>query len=148
MAQVNMPQAGGQSRGSKDTGTIFQLGGAIIGGIYGGPAGAVAGAGVGGAAAGLLESKDAGSAVSSGVQVGAGVQGMRQNSQMSLAEGAKQPGASPAMKRRLDTVSSDPLDALLQAESAAATLPESTRQRILPNLVQARMLEQRKRGTV
>ena len=136
MAQVNVPQMGGPSRGSQDTKMVFQLGGAILGGLAGGVPGAVAGAQAGGAAAGLVEAKSAGEAVNSGIGVASGAQGFAN----------KPAGTSPAMKRRLDTIQTDNLETLQAAEGAAATLPESTRQRILPNLVQARMLEQRKRG--
>lgn len=138
--QVIRPQMGGKTKAQQDQSTIFSLGGAVIGGVFGGAGGAIAGAGAGQAASNLLDAKSSGEALGAGLGVAQGAQGVADRTVQA------QPGASPAMQRRLDALGTDELQALQQAESAAAVLPEDQRQRILPTLTQARLLEQRKRG--
>lgn len=98
-----------------------------IGGAAFGPGGALAGAGAG-AALGKL--------------AGDIVDPVKER----VVERQPQGGTSSALSRRREELERDDLSALEKAEQAAATLPESQRQQVLPTIAQARLLEQRKRG--
>lgn len=104
-------------RKSQGLGEIGMIGGAIVGGLVGGPGGAVTGAQVGGAAGGMMSQQ-------------------KQTPQLEAS----------AMSRRRQELETDKLDALRNAEVAAAQLPEDQRQAVLPVLTQARLREQQTRG--
>lgn len=123
MAQVIRPQT------KSDLGEVLTLGGAIAGGVLGsagGPAGAAGGAalggGLGGMASNMLEPP---------------------KPQESPLQGG---GESAAMLRRQQQMSQDSLGTLKAAEAQLPNLPESLRQQYAPAIVQARMMEQQKRG--
>ena len=147
MAQIMQIQANGDTASKRDEKALFQIGGAIIGGFVGGPPGAIAGASAGGAANDFIGSKDAGGAVGSAANFGSAAQGVQSTG---TAGGKAGLGLSQteAMSRRRDDLQTDKLTALREAEAATSTLPEQQRQRLLPTLTQARMLEQQKRGMV
>lgn len=130
MPQIIQPQG----NNSRNDNIIFQLGGAVIGGIAGykggGPGGALKGASVGAAA---------------GNQAGNMFSQMNQNGDSGVSAQVPTNSAS-AMQRRQQELETDNLTALREAEVAAAQLPEQQRQRIVPTLAQARIMEQRRRG--
>lgn len=119
MAQVIRPQ-----KPSGGLGEVLGIGGAVIGGIMGGGApGAAAGAGVGQTAGNMLEPPEA----------------PQQPVNSSLSE-------ANAMKRRQEQLATDNLAVLKQAEASLPSLPEDMRQQYSPAIIQARMLEQQRRG--
>lgn len=118
MAEVLMPQ----KKQSNGLNRALTIGGAALGGIYGGGfSGAMAGAQAGQMAGGLI--------------------GSNQPQQ-------QQGVPNSAMQRRLQMQQTDNLATLRDAEAATATLPEKLRQEYMPPIVQARMLEERRRGMV
>lgn len=108
----------------KGNGELFQIGGAIAGGIVGGPAGAMTGYSLGGALGGM------------------------ENQSNKQAQGTQQSGQSDAMMRRQQQMAQDNLQVLKNAEASLPTLPEELRQQYAPAIVQARMMEEQKRGLV
>jgi len=151
MAQVMTIQPDPNTASKRDQKALFQIGGAIIGGIVGkSPQAAVAGAAAGGAVSDFAGSKDAGGAVGSAVNFGSAAGSVGGGSSGGAAAPAGGLGLtqSEAMARRRDELQTDKLTALREAEAATSTLPEQQRQRLLPTLTQARMLEQQKRGMV
>lgn len=119
MAQVIKVQK--PDSGTKD---VLTIGGGVAGGIVGsGSPGAIgAGAGAGSTAGNFLDPT--------------------QPPAPTLSGG----GEASAMARRLQAASQDNLATLKQAEATLPQLPEALRQAYAPAIVQARMLEQQKRG--
>ena len=119
MAQVIRPQP----QNNNGLNEILPIAGAVVGGIYGGPQGAVAGAGAGQMAGGIL------------------------NPQKPGAPTADSGGSeAAAMARKQAQMGQDNLEVLKQAEAHLPSLPEDMRQQYAPAIIQARMLEQQKRG--
>ena len=118
MAQVNVPQK------RDDTNALLQIGGAALGAYAtgGSPQGAMAGASAGGMIGGLNQ---------------------KPQNQPVQAE-----GQAAAMARRQQQMAQDNLQVLKQAEAQLPSLPEPVRQQYAPAIVQARMLEEQKRGLV
>jgi hypothetical protein len=108
---------------------LFQIGGTVAGGIVGGIAGGPPGA-VGGAVAGNALGGFAG----------------QQASPTKQMPGSSGGGESAAMARAAQMKSQDSLASLKQAEAALPQVPEAVRQQYAGPIIQARMLEERKRG--
>jgi hypothetical protein len=123
MAQVIVPQ----KQKNQGLSEILTLGGAGVGAVLGGPGGALAGASLGSTLGGTAGSY------------------INQNEPQGTA-GA--PSQNMAMQRRSQQLGTDNLAALKQAEMQLPKLPEDLRQQYTPAIVQARMLEQQKRGMV
>lgn len=119
MAQVNLP-----AKRSSQAPTLFGLAGAVAGAASGGGIpGAMAGASVGQTAGGLLTAQNAPPPT-----VGGG------NSE------------AMAMARKNQQSAQDNLAVLKKAEADLPGLPEDLRQQYSPAIIQARMLEEQKRG--
>lgn len=127
MAQVLMPQK------KNNDSELFQLAGGIAGGILG--------TGVGGPGAGTA----AGAAL--GSQLG-GTAGnlLTQTPSQGQSPSIGGEGQAAAMARRQQQMSQDNLATLKQAEGQLPQLPEELRQQYAPAIVQARMMEEKKRG--
>lgn len=130
MPQIIQPQV--PDRKAQDQKSLFKIAGAVVGGVVGGyfgnAPGAIAGAGAGaslGDQAGSMLVKDDTNKVTPSIQPG-------QQSQ--------------ALARRQQQLETDNLTQLRDAEQAAAQLPEEQRQRVLPTLTRARLMEQQQRG--
>lgn len=120
MAEVIRP-----NRQENSLNSLLTVGGGVIGAAYGGGLGAaLTGAGAGQMAGGLL------------------------NGQKSPQQNIPLNSQASAMARRQQSMSQDNLATLKQAEATLPQLPESLRQQYAPAIVQARMLEQQKRGIV
>lgn len=119
MAQVIRPQVPDDNLLKN----VLTIGGGIAGAVYGGPGGAVAGAGAGQLAGGILSPQKP----------------PQENPQSGGGEAA-------AMTRKQQQMSQDTLGTLKQAEASLPTLPENLRQQYAPAIIQARMLEEQKRG--
>ena len=102
-------------------GALLSIAGQLAGTALGGP--------VGGAVGGMVGGKLAGSGTPQAPQ----------------ATGASE---SDAMRRRIEQNNENNLSTLMQAEQTLPSLPEDMRQEYGPAIVQARILEQRKRGMV
>jgi len=99
---------------------LLTIGGAVGGAFAGNP---MAGAGAGQMAAGFIDQPKAPTPM--------------------VGEGGSE---AAAMARKQQEMSTDNLATLKQAEATLPTLPENLRQQYAPAIVQARLLEQQKRG--
>lgn len=130
-----MPQIQAIKRKSEGYGNIAQLAGTVAGGIVGSivpGVGTLAGAGLGGTLGGA-----AGGAVDNSQSLG----------MQPIPQGQSGGGAEmAAMSRKQQQMGQDNLAVLQNAETHLPSLPEDLRQQYAPAIVQARMLEQQRRG--
>src|SRR3990167_6500594 len=115
---------------------LLELGGTIAGGIIGGTAAGPGGAAVGGAVGGSVIGHSAG-----GIAVN-----ILEPPKQEI--GVEKQSTATALMRRQQQLAQDNLAVLNEAEQNLAYLPENLRQQYAPAIMQARYLEQQKRGLV